>query len=220
MHLGLVGHQLGEQPAEPDRLGREIAAVGVALVEDQVDDREHRGQAVRQPMVGGHRERDGGRLDLRLGPREPALHRLLGDQEGARDLLGGEPAERAQRQRHLRLDGQRRMAAGEDQLQALVGDRAVVEVELVHGRGRSIGLQQPRLVLSVRSRRMRSMARLRPVATSQATGCSGDPVAGPPLGRDRERLLSGLLGEVDVAEEADQGREDAAPLAPEDLLDQ
>jgi hypothetical protein len=46
------------------------------------------------------------------------------------------------------------------------------------------------------------------------------PLAGPPLGRDRKGLLGGLLSEVDVAEEADQGREDPAPLALEDLLDQ
>jgi len=46
------------------------------------------------------------------------------------------------------------------------------------------------------------------------------PLAGPPLGRDRKRLLGGLLGEVDVDEAADQGREDPAPLALEDLLDQ
>jgi hypothetical protein len=48
----------------------------------------------------------------------------------------------------------------------------------------------------------------------------GRPLAGPSLGRDRERLLGGLLGEVDVAEETDQGREDPAPLALKDLLDQ
>jgi hypothetical protein len=46
------------------------------------------------------------------------------------------------------------------------------------------------------------------------------PVTGPPLGRDRKGLLRGFLGEIDVTEEADQGRQDAAPLAPEDLLDQ
>lgn len=45
-------------------------------------------------------------------------------------------------------------------------------------------------------------------------------VAGPALGRDRERLLGGLLGEIEIAEEADQGRQDSAPLAPEDVLDQ
>jgi hypothetical protein len=44
-------------------------------------------------------------------------------------------------------------------------------------------------------------------------------VSRPALGRDRERLLSGLLGEVEVAEEADQGGEDASPLVAEDLLE-
>jgi hypothetical protein len=47
----------------------------------------------------------------------------------------------------------------------------------------------------------------------------GDPVAGPALRGDRKRLLGGFLGEVEVAEEADQRREDAAPLVAEDLLE-
>jgi hypothetical protein len=47
----------------------------------------------------------------------------------------------------------------------------------------------------------------------------GHALARPPLGRDRERVLRGFLGEVEVAEEADQGREDAAPLVAEDLLE-
>jgi hypothetical protein len=38
-------------------------------------------------------------------------------------------------------------AAREDQLQALVRDRAVVEIYLVYGRSRLFGLQQPRPVL-------------------------------------------------------------------------
>jgi len=46
VHLGLVGHQLGECATEPDRLDREVSAAAVALVEDQVDDGEHRGEAV------------------------------------------------------------------------------------------------------------------------------------------------------------------------------
>jgi hypothetical protein len=45
------------------------------------------------------------------------------------------------------------------------------------------------------------------------------PLAGPALGGRRERLLGGLLGEVEVAEEADQDGEDAAPLVAEDLLE-
>jgi hypothetical protein len=41
----------------------------------------------------------------------------------------------------------------------------------------------------------------------------------PALRRDRERLLGGFLGEVEVAEEADERSEDAAPLLAEDLLE-
>jgi hypothetical protein len=62
----------------------------------------------------------------------------------------------------------------------------------------------------------------RPVARRRhepgARACRS-PVAGPALGRDRERLLGGLLGEVEVAEEADQAGEDAAPLVAENLLE-
>ena len=47
----------------------------------------------------------------------------------------------------------------------------------------------------------------------------GRPVARPALGGDRERLLGGFLGEVEVAEEADQAGEDAAPLVAEGLLE-
>lgn len=42
----------------------------------------------------------------------------------------------------------------------------------------------------------------------------------PALGGDREGVLRGLLGEVEVAEEADQRRQDATPLVAEYLLDQ
>src|SRR4030095_11108024 len=47
----------------------------------------------------------------------------------------------------------------------------------------------------------------------------GDAVPRPPIGGDREGLLRGFLGEVEVAEEADQGREDVAPLIAEDALE-
>ena len=47
----------------------------------------------------------------------------------------------------------------------------------------------------------------------------GDSVPGPALRRDRERLLRGFLGEVEIAEEADQGSEDVAPLVAEDPIE-
>ena len=95
------------------------------------------------------------------------------------------------------------------------GNRVVVHLVL-HGLGH---VEQPVFAASVCSRRIRSIARLRAVVTSQAPGLAGRPVARPALGGDRERLLGGLLGEVEVAEEADQGGEDAAPLVAEDLLE-
>jgi hypothetical protein len=45
------------------------------------------------------------------------------------------------------------------------------------------------------------------------------PLSRPPFGGNGERLLGGLLGDVEVAEEADQAGEDAAPLVAEDLVE-
>jgi hypothetical protein len=47
----------------------------------------------------------------------------------------------------------------------------------------------------------------------------GGSVARPTFRGDREGLLCGFLGEVEVAEEADQCSEDAAPLVAEGLLE-
>ena len=107
------------------------------------------------------------------------------------------------------------MAAGEDQLEPLVGDR-----RLVH-----LVLRRLRHVEQAGLRRERPLAPDpvdRPVAGGghqPGARVLGDAVARPALGRDRERLLGGLLGEVEVAEEADQVREDAPPLVAEDLLE-
>ena len=48
-----------------------------------------------------------------------------GDEERARDLLGGQAAEQAQRQRDARLGRQHRMAGDEDQPQQVVADVVV-----------------------------------------------------------------------------------------------
>lgn len=48
---------------------------------------------------------------------------------------------------------------------------------------------------------------------------AGNAVARPPVGSDGEGLLSGFLGEVEIAEDADQGGQDAAPFLPEDAIE-
>jgi hypothetical protein len=50
-------------------------------------------------------------------------------------------------------------------------------------------------------------------------GVARQPVAGPALCGRRERVLRGFLGEIEVAEEADQRREDTTPLLAEYLLE-
>ena len=50
-----------------------------------------------------------------------------------------------------------------------------------------------------------------PSSRARRRGWSGSAVARPALGGDRERLLRGFLGEVEVAEEADQGSRGRGP---------
>ena len=98
--------------------------------------------------------------------------------------------------------------------------RSSGKVVVVHRVLHRLGdLEQAQLLGSVRSRRMRSIARLRAVVISQVAGLDGHALARPALGGDRERLLRGFLGEVEVAEEADEGGEDAPPLVAEGLLE-
>jgi microcompartment protein CcmK/EutM len=139
----LVVHQLDEQPGEADRLSAEVAPdqVGagrgaVALVEERVEDYEHSTKPLRQLVVGRDAVRNPGVLDLVLRAHEPLCHCLRGDHEGACDLDGGQAAERAQGQRNLSLDRERRVATGEDQTQRVVLDPALIVVVafvFVHG---------------------------------------------------------------------------------------
>jgi hypothetical protein len=69
-------------------------------------------------------------LILALAAGQAALHGLLGDQERSGDLGGLQATEGPQRERHLPFQRQRRVAAGEDQLEPFVLDHGVVE--LVH----------------------------------------------------------------------------------------
>jgi len=107
------------------------------------------------------------------------------------------------------------MTAGEDQLEALVADRRVVHLFLRGCRHvEQSGLRGERAIAADAVDRAVAPRRHQP----RARICRR-PLAGPALGGDRKRFLRGFLGEVEVAEEADQRREDAAPLVVEDLLE-
>ena len=68
-----------------------------------------------------------------LGAHDALRDGRLRDQERARDLVGGQAAEQAQRQRDARLGRQHRVAGGEHQAQQVVAD-VVVERGLEVGR--------------------------------------------------------------------------------------
>ncbi len=74
------------------------------------------------------------------------------------------------------------------------------------------------LAASTRSRRSRSIARLRAVVISHAAGLAGHALGRPAPRRDRERLGDGFLGELEVAQVTDDRGEDTAPLVAKDLL--
>ena len=208
--LGVVGHEL-RASSRPRRIAsshrsartRRVARRGgVALVEDEVDDGEHAGEAVGQLVVGRHAVGDAGVGDLALGAHEALGHRRLGDEERARDLGRRQAAERAQGQRHARLDGERRVAAGEDQAQPVVGDGASASSGSgsapsleVHERSQRRRLRRA----SARSRRMRSIARRARGDGQPGAGFAGHAVAGPRPQRRGERVLQRVLGELEVA---------------------
>ena len=129
-HLGLVGHQGREHAGEADALPAQVvydaspAAGSVrAGVVDEVDNGEHGPQPLGQLVLRWHPVGDVGDLDLAFGADQTLGHGRLGDEEGPRHLIGAQPAEQPQRERHLRLKGQSRMAAGEDQPEPVVVQR-------------------------------------------------------------------------------------------------
>ena len=107
----------------------------------------------------------------------------------------------------------RRVAAGEDQPQAIVGDLGRVVVRLLDVRD---SIRTATYDFSFSSncarRRIRSMALCRAVWMIQAARRFGD-AGGPPLvHRGRKCFLRSLFGQVEVTEETNQCRDDPAPI--------
>ena len=111
------------------------------------------------------------------------------------------------------LGRQRRVTAREDEAEAVV-------LHVAHRLGRLGALVEERgLGVAV----IAGCLAAQPVDRAVA-GRRGDPAAGvrrqpgdrPPLARDDERLLDHLFGDVDVAEETDQGGDDPAGFLTED----
>ena len=204
---------------EADPLGRQVVPrhgrarrCRVALVEDEVDHPQHRveplGQfGLRRHLVGNARV-----ADLVLRPHDSLRQRRRRRQERACDLLRRQPADLAQRQRHLRVRRQRRMAAGEDQPQAVVldalriGKRGGVVHGDVGGRARFVERREALLAPEAVDR-LESPCRHQPRPRVRRHA-----FARPLFERGPERVVQRLLRHVEVAEQPDQRRQDATRL--------
>ena len=106
------------------------------------------------------------------------------------------------------------MATGEDQAQALVGNRlGLLELGGIKSR-EQLRLAPERLLAPDPVDRAVARGRQEPGA-----GVRRGALARPAVESRREGLLNRVLGQVDVAEDAGEDREGAPPLLPENGLD-
>ncbi len=222
---GVAGKLIGDQPRQTDGLGGQLDTRQclrlrreVPLVEHQVEDGEHRAGSFLEDARSRDANGDAGVADLALRANEPLRDRRLRLQEGARDLLRRQAAQRAQRQRHLRLGGQRWVAAREHQGQPVVGIRFVLFAGAAGPRG---------LLLEDCDLLAQALFPAEPVDGAVARS-DRDPRArvvgraiGLPAGeRDRERFLDRFLGQVEVAQRAGEGSDRTPGLTAEQAIDE
>ena len=212
--LGLGRKDAQEQPAESDRLLAQhrrrlprFRTRRIALVKDEVDHRRHRTDAFRSRNGVRRLERPAGCGDLRLGARDPLLHRCFRDEEGARDLRDGEAGDNAQRQRHLVLGRQRRVGAHEEQAQYVVAIVGAVETfgerrfDVVEVRQRGLVRQRNEALVAPH----RVDADIAPDEDQPGRRIARGTVLRPVLQRPQARLLKRLFRAVEIAEVAQQG---------------
>jgi len=127
--LGLPRQQPGDDPAEAQGLLAQLGADplltgrgGVALVEDEVDDLEHRRQPVGQLVTTGHREPHPLLRERALLADDALRDRRLGDEERPGDLVRAQPAQQPQGQRDPSLGRQHGVAGHEHEPQQVVAD--------------------------------------------------------------------------------------------------
>ena len=230
MNLGLVRHQTGQDTAEPQRLLAQLgthpvlaARCRVALVEDEVDDLEHRSQTGGELGAARHLDGDARLGQGPLGADDPLSDGRFRDEECMGDLVGRQSAEQAQRQRHAGLGRENRMAGREHEAEEVVPDLVVeccIEVGL-RCRLLRLDLTSERLVLA---REQGASAQAVDRAMLRGGHEPGarvvrDACLRPLLERRDERILRELLGKPDVAHHPREPGDEPRRLDPPDRLD-
>ena len=206
-----------QQSAEPNGFATELAAHErvaarrrVALGEHEVDHGEHRIESLGELARRRNAIRNARVANLAVARTSRCAIVGDGDEKRARDLFGRETADRAQRQRDLRVARERRMAAREDRVAAdrprRRSRRRRRSLDPVSAAGVDVSARSPTRARA--SRRVRSIARKRAVLIEPRDGLSWHSIARPLLHGNRERVLHRLLGGIEIAEEANERRED------------
>ena len=158
-------------------------------------------------MLGRNPQWDTGIANLPLRAHESLREGRFRNDERACDLRRREAADEAQRQRDLRLGRERRVAAGEDQLQSLVRDRGLLVVRELRGAGEQLRFARECLLAADPVDRAVSRR-----GDDPGPGARRRALARPAFGRLDERVLNRVLGEVEVAEDAAEDRDAARTL--------
>ncbi len=222
---------VARQPVgEPDGLPAEVladqgvAAVGrVALVEEEVDDLEHRVEPAGKLLGRRDLQRDLPIAEEPLGPDEPLGDRRLGGQEGAGDLGDAEAAGGLEGQGDLRLRRERRVIAREDHRELLVAEGIAVALGSTEMDQVGLGHGQLALLAAEDAAAADEVERL--VAghlNEPGARVLGDAVVRPEPERLEHGVLDDLLGQVQVLqpESPAQAREHRRRVVAEQVVHQ
>ena len=157
-----------------------------------------------------------------LGAHDALLDGRLRHEEGARDLLRGQSAEQAKRERGARLGREDRVAGDEDEAEQIVADM-IVERRVEIGRPLLLDLELvAELGVLAMGERVAAEEIDRPMlggGHEPGTGLLGNSRLGPLLERRDQRVLGKLLGDADVAHHAREPGDELGLLDPEHRLD-
>jgi hypothetical protein len=214
-----------KQSAKADRLRGEVDARErfarrrrIAFVEHEIDHAQHAVEALGQLIGIGHLVRNARVANLGLRAHDTLRKRWRSAQKSLGDLLGRQSAHFAQRQRHLRVGRERRMATREDQPQAIVFDALVgAERRIVGNRFDHLGHVLDRVEARAPADSVDCLEASR--GHEPGAGIRRHAFARPLLQSRAECVVQRFLGNVEVAEQADERREHAPRLGAIDRVD-
>ena len=184
------------------------AAAGVAFVEDQIQDVQHRRSRSARSCAVGRRKGYARRFDALLGAADALRHGRLGHQEGVAISAVVRPPT-ARSVRAIAEDG---VSAGWQHMKSRISVSSSLGSDLGIGRRRRaapISLAAATVSAARRAISLRTGPVMRREATwiSQARGLSGTPSRGHCAARRDQRFLHGVLGGGEVTKAADHRAE-------------